>query len=128
MASRDLDWARLSEAGPWTIELEALAWRRGLAGVRAACDRLAPLSDPDPLLAALRGSAPRCGTSGARSARGTSRSGAAGARRRSPGCRAACAWSPRGSAPPTSSWADHRVGDGIFPAELVAESSGAAIR
>jgi ubiquinone biosynthesis protein len=35
VASRDLDLGTFSEAGPWTIEPEALAWRRGLAGVRA---------------------------------------------------------------------------------------------
>ncbi len=34
MASTDLHLGTFSDTGPWTIEPEALAWRRGLAGVR----------------------------------------------------------------------------------------------
>ena len=34
MASADLDLGTFSETGPWSIEPEALTWRRGLAGVR----------------------------------------------------------------------------------------------
>ena len=121
----DLDHGSFSDTPPWTLDdPTALAWRQGLADVRARVVAEVPAPHhARPLAARPPRSSPSPDRLGAAVAPvGAAREAPRRRRSAAPASPAASASRPSGSARPTSSSGrSSRSGEGIFPAELVDE-------
>ena len=118
----DTAFGAFSDAGPWVVDPDALAWRRSVAGVRA---RLVPRSPPHPAAHAAAGPPARyhaCGTWAARSGCGTSGSAGAAAATSVAGISRRLRVAAERLGPTYIKLGQIIAsGDGIFPPELVAE-------